>query len=95
MGDFIERDWRQQHAFGELLETFSSEMRSCCQSLSGNIASARSHIKDENAVKTLDYLDELVQSIMGDLPGVEEFGQKQKVLALRIRDAKEYQWKHR
>ena len=91
----IERDEQQQMAFGDALITFETEMKAVCQSLKGHIEEAHDNIYAENAVHALEYLVELVEEIESSLPGAQEFGAKQKVLAKRIEEASEFRFTRR
>ncbi len=92
---YIEREQNEQLKFGDSLNNFALEMRACCQSLRGNIETSRDDIQADNARGALDYLMELIQEIESELPGVEEFGTRQKILAKHIQDAAEYGFSRR
>jgi hypothetical protein len=88
----IDRDGGQQEAFGAYLVNFESEMRSCCRALRGHIEDARDNIQADNASRALDDLIELIETIESELPGVAEFGEKQKKLGGHIRQAEEFKF---
>ena len=91
----IERDQEEQGKFGDYLINFASELSACCKALKGNIEASRDDIQADNARGALDYLMELIQEIESELPGAEEFGTKQKILAKHIQDAAEYGFSRR
>lgn len=91
----IDHDEYQQMDFGETLVVFETEMKAVCQSLRGHIEEARGNIQADNATQALDYLLELIEEIEAELPGAEEFGSKQKVLAKRIEDAVNFRFSRR
>ncbi len=91
----VDRDEQQQKSFGETLVAFESDMKACCQSLKGHIEEARDNIQADNARVALEYILELVEGIEADLPGAEEFGSRQKVLAKRIEDASNFKFSRR
>lgn len=91
----IDRDEQQQKMFGQTLVDFETNMKACCQSLKGHIEEARDNIKEDNAAQALDYLLELIEGIEGELPGVVEFGAKQKKNAGYIEEAKTYRFSRR
>ena len=86
----VDRDEQQQKSFGETLVTFETEMQAVCKSLKGHIEDARDNIQADNAAQALDYLLDLIAEIEADLPGAEEFGSRQKVLAKHIEDASNF-----
>jgi hypothetical protein len=88
----IDRDEQQQRAFGDALVNFESDMRSCCQALRAHIEDARDNIQADNAAAALDNLIELIESIESELPGVAEFGELQKKLAMRIEEGSNYRF---
>lgn len=93
MGDTaINRDEVQQEAFGKYLEEFAQDMRSVCNSMKRNLADAGDNMRENNAQQALQYLEELVDGILSALPGVEEFGTRQKTLARTITEAKNFKF---
>ena len=85
----VDRDWAQQEKFGQDLENFENEMRTCSRSLRAHIEEARSSIKADNASAALDSILQMLDDIDASLPGISEFGAYQKKLAYHIRDAEE------
>lgn len=88
----IERDEVQQEEFGKYLEEFSQDMREVCNNMKRNLADAGDNMRENNAQQALQYLEELVDGILSALPGVEEFGAKQKTLARTIGEARNFKF---
>ena len=78
MGTVYDRDENEQLKFGYFLEEFSDSMRDLCLKTKSHICEARDNICDDAPTKAMDYLDELIDRILDELPGVAEFGEKQK-----------------
>ena len=91
----VDRDERQQKSFGETLVAFETDMKAVCQSLKSHIEDARDNIQAENAAQALDYLLDLIEEIESELPGTEEFGTRQKVLAKNIEEATNFRFTRR
>ncbi len=95
MNPVIDRDERMQQEFGQILINFEADMRRCCTSMRGNINDARDSIREKNAADALSYLEQMIDNIEGSLPGIAEFGAKQKALGKTIQEAQEKQFKRR
>ena len=78
MGTVYDRDENEQLKFGCFLEDFSDSVRELCLKTKSHICEARDNIRDDAPTEAMDYLDELIDRILDQLPGVAEFGEKQK-----------------
>lgn len=93
MSDYIiDRDPDAQYNFGYYLESYSASMRTICNTTRQHINSARPNIQDSNGISALDTLEDYINTILSTLPDTEDFGKRQKVLALRIKDAEDYKF---
>lgn len=88
----IDRDEQQQKSFGEALVSFSTDMKACCQSLRSHIEDAQDTVQADNASGALQYLLDMIKSIEDELPGTDDFGERQKVLAKRIGEASDFKF---
>lgn len=89
MDSIIERDWAEQVKFGNDLLEFENSMRTCSRSMRASIEEARGSIQADNATAAIDYIVQLLDAIDASLPGIAEFGTRQKTLAYSIRDAED------
>ena len=89
MNSVVERDWTEQERFGKDLLEFENSMRTCSRSMRASIEEARGSIQADNATAALDYIIQLLDAIDASLPGIAEFGARQKKLAYSIRDAED------
>lgn len=90
--DVVNRDGKAQKDFGKYLIDYSDELKNLCSRLRIDMENVYDTITDPSAQKGFQLIEELIEQIENELPGVIEFGEKQRQIGERIIEAENFQF---